>query len=109
MNKNRFNSGESMIETLVAVLIVTLSSVMLIMSISTATKLNQQASSYEGRFDWEYNYASKTIAKKDGKTLTGELDKGSVVLDIEGGNKVKQNVIWCGGKHIGSYIPGETN
>lgn len=79
LKKLRAKAGETLIETLAAILIFTLSSIMLLSMISSASKLNETAKAADERNQTQMEYA-----EKQGDAVSPS--QGSVIFRLEDGS-----------------------
>ena len=81
----RGKAGETLIETLAAILIFTLSSIMLLSMISSATKINTAAKHADARNQTQMEYAEKGPDAVDGTpgTVYFRLEDGTLLASVE--------------------------
>lgn len=80
----RGKAGETLIETLAAILIFTLSSIMLLSMISSASKINQAAKDADARNQTQMEYAEKGADAVDGTpgTVSFRLENGTLLATV---------------------------
>lgn len=72
MKKNRLNAGETLIETLAAILLITLSGIMFLQVTTSSTQLSQKAR------EMDVKYEQALSAAEEQKTV---LKSGTVIVD----------------------------
>lgn len=86
MKRLRAKSGETLVETLAAVLIFTLSSILLLTMASSASRINQTVKDSQQRNQEQMVYAEQGAdaagAAATGKTVTITLDDGTLLTTV---------------------------
>ena len=104
--RKRSVSGETLVETLASVLIISLSSVLLIAAALASFQVNHLADGRDEEVRLQQEYATKAMGHyyqdKDNPDLTGQT--GTVTLQQESGGTAKKiQVTYSGGKDLISY------
>ncbi|HOQ14763.1 MAG TPA: hypothetical protein PKZ58_06735 [Bacillota bacterium] len=99
--KLRSRTGETLVETLAAILIVTFSGILLVTSIMTALKINKTAEESDAKYRAELNVAEARTDGRDGTSIkyTIEYKDNSGLKQIKNGDM----------KVIYFYLSGSTS
>ena len=86
--KLRSRTGETLVETLAAILIVTFSGILLVTSIMTALKINKTAEESHAKYRAELNVAEARVDGRDGTSIkyTIEYKDNSGLKQIKNGD-----------------------